>query len=174
MIEHNICENQTNETQSRENRNETITRVYAASNELSSTQNPFCRPLCCGRHNGYVRPNGLLHSGVVPPDAPGKRHGDVLCRLRNRLRLGDDTQLPLLELVHVRHKPDLKNAGGFLFARAVNLGIQLGLLPVILMWLPTWRDDFISYVVIFIGGCINYFICLLFFNTKNQTPTETK
>ena len=71
-------------------------------------------------------------------------------------------------------KPDLKNAGGFLLARAVNLGIQLGLLPVILMWLPTWRDDFISYVVIFIGGCINYFICLLFFNTKDQTPTETK
>ncbi len=71
-------------------------------------------------------------------------------------------------------KPDLKNAGGFLIARAVNLGIQLDLLPVILMWLPTWRDDFISYVVIFIGGCINYFICLLFFNTKDQIPTDTK
>ncbi len=71
-------------------------------------------------------------------------------------------------------KPDIKNAGGFLVARAFNLVIQLGLLPLMIDLLPTWRDDYISYVVIFIGGCINYFICLLFFNTKNQTPTETK
>ena len=66
-------------------------------------------------------------------------------------------------------KPDIKNAGGFLAARAVNLVIQLGLLPLILRWLPTWRDDYVSFVVIFIGGCVNYLICLIFFKKpKNE------
>lgn len=66
-------------------------------------------------------------------------------------------------------KPDIKNAGGFLAARAINLVIQLGLLPLILRWLPTWRDDYVSFVVIFIGGCINYLVCLIFFKKpKNE------
>ena len=66
-------------------------------------------------------------------------------------------------------KPSIKNAGGFLVARAINLAIQLGLLPLMLLWLSSWRDDFISYVVIFIGGCINYLVCLLFFKKpKNE------
>lgn len=65
-------------------------------------------------------------------------------------------------------KPALKNAGGFLLARAINLVIQLGLLPLMLRLMPTWRDDYISFVVIFIGGCINYFVCLLFFKTKKK------
>ena len=66
-------------------------------------------------------------------------------------------------------KPDIKNAGGFLVARAINLAIQLGLLPLMLVWLSSWRDDYISYVVIFIGGCINYLVCLLFFKKpKNE------
>ena len=65
-------------------------------------------------------------------------------------------------------KPDLKNAGGFLLARAVNLVIQLGLLPLILRIVPTWEDDYISFLVIFIGGVINYFICLLFFRKKDS------
>jgi putative flippase GtrA len=60
-------------------------------------------------------------------------------------------------------RPDIRNAGGFLLARSINMGIQLGLLPLMLCWLPAWRDDYISFVVIFIGGCINYFVCLLFF-----------
>jgi putative flippase GtrA len=60
-------------------------------------------------------------------------------------------------------KPDIKNAGGFLLARAINLVIQLGLLPLMIELLPTWRDDYISFLVIFIGGCINYLVCLLFF-----------
>ena len=60
-------------------------------------------------------------------------------------------------------KPDIKNAGGFLLARAINLAIQLGLLPLMLSLMPNWRDDYISFVVIFIGGCINYLVCLLFF-----------
>ena len=60
-------------------------------------------------------------------------------------------------------KPTIKNAEGFLVARAVNLVIQLGLLPLMIDLLHTWRDDYISYVVIFIGGCINYLVCLFFF-----------
>lgn len=69
-------------------------------------------------------------------------------------------------------KPQLKNAGGFLLARAINIVIQLGLLPLMLVWLHDWRDDYISFVVIFIGGCINYLICLIFFRKpkENQTP----
>lgn len=63
-------------------------------------------------------------------------------------------------------QPSLKNAGGFLLARAINLGIQLGLLPLMLALMPTWRDDYISFIVIFIGGCINYLVCLLFFKKK--------
>jgi len=70
-------------------------------------------------------------------------------------------------------RPSLKNAGGFLLARAVNLGIQLGLLPLMLLWLPMWRDDYISFVVIFIGGCINYFVCLLFFK-QPKPETDAK
>ena len=65
-------------------------------------------------------------------------------------------------------KPDIKNAGGFLVARAFNLVIQLGLLPLMIDLLPTWRDDYISYVVIFIGGCINYLVCLLFFKKPKE------
>lgn len=63
-------------------------------------------------------------------------------------------------------RPGLKNAGGFALARAINLVIQLGLLPLAIYLLPEWRDDLISYVVIFIGGCVNYLVCLLFFKKK--------
>ena len=69
-------------------------------------------------------------------------------------------------------RPSLKNAGGFLLARAINLAIQLGLLPLALSMLPTWRDDYISFVVIFIGGCINYLVCLLFFKKPNPDNSE--
>lgn len=65
-------------------------------------------------------------------------------------------------------KPSKKNAGGFLLARAINMGIQLGLLPLMLVWLSSWRDDYISYAVIFIGGCINYLVCLLFFKPNKE------
>ncbi len=63
-------------------------------------------------------------------------------------------------------RPSMQNAGGFLFARAINLAIQFGLLPLAIYLLPDWRDDLISYVVIFIGGCVNYLVCLLFFKKK--------
>ena len=60
----------------------------------------------------------------------------------------------------------MKNAGGFLIARAINLVVQFGLLPLALAFFSNWRDDLISLFVIFIGGCINYLICLLFFKKK--------
>ena len=69
-------------------------------------------------------------------------------------------------------RPDLKNAGGFLLARAVNIAVQFGLLPLALAAFSDWRDDLISLIVIFIGGCINYLICLLFFKKKEE-PQNT-
>jgi len=71
-------------------------------------------------------------------------------------------------------KPNWHNASGFLIARVFNLGIQLGLLPLMLMWLPTWRDDIIGFIVIFIGGCINYLVCLLFFKKKEEPQNPDK
>lgn len=71
-------------------------------------------------------------------------------------------------------RPELKNAGGFLLARAVNVIIQFALLPLMLNWLSSWRDDYISFVVIFIGGCINYLICLLFFRKKEPQTQITE
>ena len=63
-------------------------------------------------------------------------------------------------------RPNKKNAGGFLIARAINLVVQFGLLPLALAFFSSWRDDVISLLVIFIGGCINYLICLLFFKKQ--------
>ena len=71
-------------------------------------------------------------------------------------------------------KPSLKNAGGFLLARAVNLCIQFGLLPLMVMWLHHWRDDYISLLVIFIAGCINYLICLFFFKKEPVKEEQQK
>lgn len=65
-------------------------------------------------------------------------------------------------------RPNWKNAGGFLLARAVNLVIQFALLPLMLCWLSAWRDDLISLLVIFIAGCINYLMCLLFFKPNKK------
>lgn len=69
-------------------------------------------------------------------------------------------------------RPDIKNAGGFLLARVLNIAIQLGLLPLALATFPNWRDDYISFVVIFIGGCINYLVCVLFFKKKDEKPNS--
>lgn len=70
-------------------------------------------------------------------------------------------------------RPNIKNAGGFLLARVINLAIQLGLLPLMINWLPTDRDDIISFVVIFIGGCINYLICLIFFKKPKDENLQS-
>ena len=69
-------------------------------------------------------------------------------------------------------KPSLKNAGGFVLARAINLVLQLALLPLVLDLFPNWREDVISLIVIFIAGCINYLVCLFFFKKKNNVSTN--
>jgi putative flippase GtrA len=65
-------------------------------------------------------------------------------------------------------RPNWKNAGGFLLARAINLVIQFGLLPILVHLLPTWNDGNIGFVVIVIAGIINYLILLLFFKKKKE------
>ena len=65
-------------------------------------------------------------------------------------------------------RPTLKNAGGFVFARAINLVIQFTLLPFMLKLLPTWREDYLSLLVIFFAGIINYLILLLFFKKPKE------
>lgn len=65
-------------------------------------------------------------------------------------------------------RPSLANAGGFLIARAVNLVLQFVLLPLMLKWLPSWQNHLISLLVIFIAGCVNYLICLIFFRKKDN------
>jgi len=65
-------------------------------------------------------------------------------------------------------RPDFKNAGGFLLARAINLVIQFALLPFMLETFSQWRDDLISLLVIFLAGCVNYLVCLVFFRKKEE------
>ena len=65
-------------------------------------------------------------------------------------------------------RPNIKNASGFILARAINLVIQFALLPLLLRLLPMWREDYISLLVIFIAGCINYLVCLLFFKKPKK------
>ena len=71
-------------------------------------------------------------------------------------------------------KPSLVNAGGFLIARALNLAIQFGFLPLLVYLLPNWNDGNIGFVVILLAGIINYLVLLLFFRKKkeeDQLPT---
>ena len=65
-------------------------------------------------------------------------------------------------------RPTKKNASGFILARVINIVLQFGMLPFVVAWLPTWRDDFISLLVILISGIVNYLICLLFFKKKQS------
>lgn len=65
-------------------------------------------------------------------------------------------------------RPKWKNAGGFVLARMINYPLQLVLLPVFIKLLPNWDNEYISYLVIVIGGIVNYLICLLFFRNKKK------
>lgn len=64
-------------------------------------------------------------------------------------------------------RPTLKNAGGFTLARAVNLVLQLVLLPLAVKWFSSVDDGIISLVVIFVAGIANFLIQLLFFGKKD-------
>jgi len=65
-------------------------------------------------------------------------------------------------------RPKWKNAGGFILARIINYPMQLGLLPVFLKLLPHLRTEYMSYLVIFVSGVVNYLICLFFFKNKKK------
>lgn len=71
-------------------------------------------------------------------------------------------------------RPNRKNAGGFVLARAINLALQFALLPWMLSLLSAWRDDLISLLVIFIAGCVNYLICVVFFKPQKPAQHETE
>ena len=59
-----------------------------------------------------------------------------------------------------------RNLCVFLSGRVINTILQFGLLPLMIAWQPTWRDDIISLVVIFLAGCVNYLICLFLFKKE--------
>lgn len=63
-------------------------------------------------------------------------------------------------------RPNIKNAGGFILARGVNLVLQFLCLPLALHLLPDWNNAVLSFVVIFVAGIANYLIQLMVFRKK--------
>lgn len=63
-------------------------------------------------------------------------------------------------------RPSWKNAGGFLFGRAVNYVIQLLLLNV-LIWLHI-SEEYAGIFAIMLAGVINYFVLLPFYKDKKR------
>ena len=110
----------------------------------------------------------VLYGCVVFPGQSGEGYYTLLCRLCYRLHDGDVPNYFFTNWYTFNTRPTKKNAGGFLFSRAINIMVQFVLLPLALAAFPGWRDDIISMMVIFIGGCINYLICLVFFQKKRK------
>ena len=65
-----------------------------------------------------------------------------------------------------KKRPSWKNAGGFLFGRALNYGIQLLLLNV-LIWLHM-SEEWAGIVEIMLAGVINYFVLRPFYKDKKK------
>jgi len=63
-------------------------------------------------------------------------------------------------------RPNWKNAGGFLFGRAINYVIQMLLLNA-LIWLYM-SEEFAGILAIALAGIINYFILLPFYKDKKK------
>ena len=63
-------------------------------------------------------------------------------------------------------KPSWKNAGGFLFGRAINYVIQLLLLNL-LIWLHM-SEEWAGIAAIALAGVINYFVLLPFYKDKKK------
>ena len=63
-------------------------------------------------------------------------------------------------------RPNWKNAGGFLFGRAINYVIQMLLLNA-LIWLHM-SEEFAGILAIALAGIINYFILLPFYQDKKK------
>ena len=68
--------------------------------------------------------------------------------------------------------PNKKNGWGFVLARSINLIMQLVVLPLMILWLPTVSDAIISPIVIFIAGVVNFLIQLLFFKKKDESANS--
>lgn len=64
-------------------------------------------------------------------------------------------------------RPTLKNAGGFLFGRAINFVIQIPLLNVFIEWLG-FSDRLAGIAAIALAGIINYFVLLPFYKKEKQ------
>lgn len=68
-------------------------------------------------------------------------------------------------------KPNWKNAGGFLLARAINLVFQFTFLHL-LIWMSV-PENWAGFPSIFMAGIINYFICLFFFRKPKEEKLQT-
>ena len=62
--------------------------------------------------------------------------------------------------------PSWKNAGGFLVGRAINYGVQILFLNI-LIWL-SMSEEIAGIVAIILAGIINYFMLFPFFRTKED------
>ena len=62
--------------------------------------------------------------------------------------------------------PSWKNAGGFLVGRAINYGVQILFLNI-LIWL-SMSEEIAGIVAIILAGIINYFMLVPFFRTKKE------
>ena len=65
-----------------------------------------------------------------------------------------------------RVRPTLKNAGGFLFGRAINYVSQLIFLDI-LIWFHM-SEEWAGIVAIALSGVINYFVLLPFYKDKKR------
>ncbi len=70
-------------------------------------------------------------------------------------------------------KPTLKNFGGFISSRVVNLIVQIGLLNLCLVLLARWEEvmdihRWSGVIAILLAGIINYFVLRVFFHKKNN------
>ena len=63
-------------------------------------------------------------------------------------------------------RPSWKNAGGFLFGRAINYVLQLLLLNL-LIWLHL-SEEYSGILAIILAGIINYFVLLPFYKDKKR------
>lgn len=64
--------------------------------------------------------------------------------------------------------PSIKNALGFLLARAINLVMQLVVLPLMLLLFSEIPNAILSPIVIFIAGIINFLVQWFFFRKKKN------
>ena len=65
-----------------------------------------------------------------------------------------------------RTRPNIKNAGGFLFGRLVNYFIQIGFLHILIY--IGLSEEWSGIVAIVLAGIINYFVLVPFYSKKKS------